>query len=141
MADENMIVRERQKLIRREMTRRGITVKSVQLDGGWETSSTVLSYFPASEDAEPATMSVAALYRLLDRRALPADLVSVLLPDGFAVVRIPDGIDHDELEAACRDYLRAKGEAHHPASPAGREIAPCEDAALTSRAAVLKAVA
>jgi hypothetical protein len=62
MADENIIVRDRQKLIRREMDRRGIAIKAVQLDGGWEAPSTVLSWFPADENKEPQTMSVAGLY-------------------------------------------------------------------------------
>jgi trans-aconitate methyltransferase len=141
MADENMIVRERQLLIRREMERRGISVKQVQLDGGWKHPSTVLSYFPASEKEEPATMSAAALYRLLDSNALPSDLLSLLLPDGFCIVRVPTELDHDAIEEACRDYLAAKGQAHREDSPERRNIASCERDTLNRKAARLRAVA
>lgn len=131
MHDENVIVRERQRLIRREMDRRGIMVKQVQLDGGWDTPSTVQSYFPA--DKEPATMSVAALYRLIRTRALPVDLLSFLLPDGHLIVKAPEGINHDEIAECFHDYLTTKERAHHPESEAGREIGPNEDAALTAK--------
>lgn len=139
MTDYDTIVRERQKLIRREMDRRGIAVKAVQLDGGWDNPSTVLSYFPADRHAQPAIMSVASLNRLFD--ALPLDLLSVLLPDGFTIVRVPENVDHDEISAAVQDYLRTKEEAHHPLSEAGREIGPNEDATLRGKVAHLRAVA
>lgn len=133
MHDENNIVRDRQRLIRREMDRRHISVKAVQLDGGWEHPSTVLSYFPADGDREPATMSLAAFYRLAERGALPLDLLNLLLPDGLALVRKPEGIDHDELADAFADYLHHKNAAHHPESPAGRDIADCERSTLDSK--------
>lgn len=134
MRDENAIVRERQLLIRREMDRRGISIKAVQYDGGWENSSTVLSYFPCPEGAkEPQTMSVASLYRLLVRKALPADLLSLLLPDGFVIVRAPEAINHDEIAEAMHDFLQAKERAHHPESEEGREIGPGEDNVLRGK--------
>jgi hypothetical protein len=117
------------------MDRRGISIKAVQLDGGWETASTVLSYFPAAPDAVPATMSVASLYRLLSTRALPADLLSLLLPEGHAIVRVPEGIDYDEISSACRDFIDAKEKAHHPDSEAGREIGPGESNVLRLKVA------
>lgn len=139
MRDTNDIMRERQRAIRREIDRRGIALKAIACDADM-SMSTLMSYFPGG-DQQPAIMSVTALFKIIAGNALPLDLVSMLLPSGALVVRAPEEIDHDELEGACREYLAAKGAAHHPASPAGREIAPCEDAALTSRAAVLKAVA
>jgi len=139
MIDENAIVRERQKLIRRQMNARGILLKQVQLDGGWETPSTVASYFPEDPNKEPATMSVAALYRLLVKKALPVELLSLLLPEGFLVVRVPEGIDHDAAAEAMEDYLATKNRAHHPESEAGREIGPGEDSALTAKLAVVRA--
>lgn len=138
MLDENNIVRERQRFIRRQMDARGILVKQVQFDGGWNTPSTVASYFPAG-DQEPATMSVAALYRLLMTKALPADLLSLLLPEGHAIVRVPEGIDYDEISSACRDFIDAKERAHHPESEAGREIGPNEDNVLRGKFARVKA--
>lgn len=133
MADATNIVRDRQKLVRREMNRRGISIKAVQLDGGWDSSSTVLSYFPEDTHAQPAVMSVAALYRLLDTGALPADLLSLMLPPGFQIVRAPEAIDHDDVEDMFRDYLAAKGKAHHPDSEAGREIGPGEQDKLDGK--------
>lgn len=133
MADENNIVRDRQRFIRREMDRRGISIKQVQLDGGWETSSTVLSYFPADRLKEPAVMSVAALYRLLQRKALPAALLSTLLPDNFAIVRLPEGVDFDELADEFTEFLRTKNEFHHPESEAGRDLGPTERARLSEK--------
>jgi trans-aconitate methyltransferase len=139
MSDDNDIVRDRQQLIRREMERRGMLLKQVQLDGGWETVSTVSSYFPANEETQPAVMSVGALHRLIRTKALPVDLLSLLLPNGFAIVQVPENIDHDALADAMRDYLRAKDHAHHPDSPAGRDIAPCEDLKLSTQVVQLRA--
>ena len=139
MSDETKIVRDRQKLIRREMDRRGIAIKAVQLDGGWETTSTVQSYFPADSEKEPAVMSVASLYRLIDRGALPVDLLSLLLPDGFQIVRADEGIDHDRLAEMAADYIAAKNAAHHPDSEAGRDIGPNENKKLTAKVVALRA--
>lgn len=136
LRDADKIVRERQKFIRREIDRRGIAIKAIQMDGGWDHSSTVLSYFPADEAKEPTMMSVAALFRLFD--ALPLDLLSTLLPDGHAIVRVPVGIDHDEIAPAFREYLRKKDDAHRPDSPAGREISECEDAELRASLALVR---
>ncbi len=133
MRDDNAIVRDRQCAIRREMDRRGILLKQVQLDGEWETVSTVASYFPACDDAKPAVMSAAALHRLIRTKALPLDLLSLMLPEGFQIVRAPEEIDHDEVERMCREYLEAKGTAHRQDSPGGREITDCERTALTGK--------
>lgn len=141
MRDESNIVRERQKLIRREIDRRGISIKAIQLDGGWSDSSTVLSYFPADEKAQPAVMSIASFYRLIERKALPLDLLSTLLPNGFTIVRVPENVDHDEISAAVQDYLKTKEDAHRPESEAGREIGPIEDETLRGKVAHLRAVA
>lgn len=130
MADENTIVRERQKAIRREIDRREIAIKAVQFDGGWECPSTVLSWFPADEHKQPQIMSVAGLFRLISRKALPIDLLSMMLPDGFRIVRVPEEVDHDEIASTIHEYLQTKERAHHPASPEGREISTGEDAEL-----------
>jgi trans-aconitate methyltransferase len=137
MRDENMIVRDRQHGIRREMDRRSIALKQVQYDGGWQTVSTIASYFPL-DNKEPATMSVAALHRLIRTNALPLDLLSLLLPEGFQIVRLPEDVDHDEYETMTRDYLAAKWRAHHPASPGGREITDEEKDGLNQKAARLQ---
>lgn len=139
MCDENTIVRERQLLIRREMDRRHISIKAVQYDGGWKTPSTVMSYFPNPEGShEPQTMSVASLYRLLKTKALPSDLLSLLLPDGFVIVRAPEQMNHDEIAEAMHDFLQAKERAHHPDSEAGREIGPNESETLRGKFTVIQ---
>lgn len=139
MPDANKIVRDRQLAIRREMDRRGIAIKAVQFDGGWDSPSTVLSYFPADAAKEPAIMSVASLYRLFD--ALPLDLLSMLLPDGFQIVRVPEEIDHEELCEHMHEWLREKAAAHRLDSECGPAIGPNEHKRLTAKAVALKAVA
>lgn len=140
MTDYDKIVRDRQKAVRRQMDARRIPIKAVQFDGGWTSPSTVLSYFPADGDKDPATMSIASLFRLIETGALPTDLLSLLLPSTHMIVEVPEGVDHDAMELWCREFLRLKGEAHHPESPDGREIADCEDRRLDRHVATLHAV-
>lgn len=140
MPDSNEIVRQRQSAIRRELDRRGIALKVVAFDSKI-SYSTLLSYFPLDAAAKPAMLPVSALYALAASRAIPDDLLTLLMPAGVLLVRAPEGIDHDEVEKAARDFLAAKGEAHHPDSEAGREIGPKEHARLTGKAVELVAVA
>lgn len=125
MHDENTIVRDALLEIRRELDCRGLPLKVCASKAG-VGYSTFLSWFP--KDGTPQIPSLAFLGGLA--RALPSDLLSLLVPDGFHIVPDPDGIDHDEFAAGCRAYLEAKDRAHHPESPAGREVATCEDVAL-----------
>lgn len=140
MQDANTIVRDRQLAIRREMDRRGIHLKQVANDSRIPYP-TIISYFPGEKDRQPATIPGSAIYALLEGKALPLDLMSLLLPAGMHFIHAPEEIDHDDLEAAARDYLAAKGAAHHPNSPAGREISACEDARLRAKAAHLTVIA
>ena len=128
------IIRDRQLAIRRELDRRSISLKVIAYDSDL-SYDTLRSYFPASGD--PATISGAAIFCLCGH--LPGDLLSLLLPDGFLVVRAPEGIDHDAAAEAMEDYLQAKNRAHHPESEAGREIGPGEDGVLTAKLAVVRA--
>lgn len=136
MSDRNEILKQRQCAMRREMDRRGIALKAVSFDSGIPYS-TLLSYFPQEGANDPAIMSVAAQYALADRDALPADILSLLLPANKLIVTVTDNIDHDEASKAMRDYIDTKEAAHHPASPAGRDIADCEDATLRGKFAVV----
>lgn len=86
-----------------------------------------------------SVMSIAALHEYA--KHIDTELLSMLLPDGLQIVRVPESVDHDELAAAMHDYLSAKTKAHCPSSPAGRELSECEQAALNGKAASLKAVA
>lgn len=140
MRDRNEIVRERQSAIRRELDRRGIALKVVAMDADISYSS-VTSYFPQPGGDRPAMIPMGVVYALAESRAIPDDLLSLLLPAGCMIVRAPEELDHDELETVCRDYLAAKGKAHHPESPSGREISQCEDTVLDLHAARLRAVA
>jgi hypothetical protein len=126
------IVRERQLAIRREMDRRGIALKQVEFDSGIPYA-TLLSYFPAEGSREPAVIPASAIYKLAEGKALPNDLLSLLLPQGLVIVQVPEGIDHDELADAFADYLHTKNAAHHPESPAGRDIADCERDTLNAK--------
>jgi hypothetical protein len=136
MRDENGIVRERQLVIRRELDRRAISLKAVAYDSGIPYS-TIVSYFPGEKDKVPNTISGAAIYSLCG--ALPADLLSLLLPDGFQIVRAPEAVDHDEIAEAVHEYLQTKERAHHPESEAGREIGPGEDNLLRGKFARVRA--
>ncbi|WP_375272072.1 hypothetical protein [Sphingomonas sp.] len=137
MRDANTIVRDRQLLIRRQMDDRGISLKAVSLDSKIPYA-TVVSYFPGERDRQPAVIPGAAIYTLLTTKALPVDLLSLLLPDGFQIVRADEGLDHDEIERQCRDFLATKGEAHRPDSPGGREISDCERVALDGKVVAMR---
>lgn len=137
MFDTTKIMRDRQRVIRREMDRRGISLKAVSFDSGI-SYSTIVSYFSNEKDKEPAAISAAAMFMLAAGNALPLDLLSMLLPDGLQMVRVPEGVDHDEFETIARDYLAAKGKAHHPDSPGGREITDCERAGLDCKVVQLR---
>lgn len=140
MRDNVAIIRTRQTAIRREIDRRDIALKAVSFDSDIPYE-TLLTYFPLEGSREPAQIPGGAIYALCTGKALPLDLLSLLLPEGFQIVRAPEGLDHDAVEDACRDFLATKGKAHHPDSPAGRELSACEQAALTAKVVSLKVAA
>jgi hypothetical protein len=126
-----MIVRQRQAAIRREIDRRGIALKAVEQDSGIPYP-TLLSYFPGGE-REPSVIPMSAVYALADGRALPTDMLSLLLPAGMALVEVPEDLDFDNLADRFTDFLHEKNAAHHPASPAGTDISDCEREKLSSK--------
>lgn len=130
MNDGSTIVKQRQLAIRREMNRRGILLKIVAQDSGIPYP-TLATYFPADPLADPAQIPGGAIYALAEGRALPADLLSELMPAGWALIQMPEGIDHDEFAAGCQSFLIEKAKAHLPESEAGREIGPTEDKTLS----------
>lgn len=138
MADSNDIVRDRQQAVRRELDRRQISLKVVALDSGIPYP-TIVSYFPSGDDTKPALMSAGAFRALC--KAIPLDLLSILLPDGFQIIRAPEGLDHDKVAQLAADYVAAKNAAHHPESEAGRDIGPGEEAILTAKVVELRAAA
>lgn len=140
MADGSSIVKQRQLTIRREMDRRGISLKAASLDSGIPYP-TLASYFPADPHADPAQIPGGAIYSLAAGKALPADLLSLLVPDGWAIIRAPEEIDHDELCDLAAEYVETKVAAHRANSPMGPEIAPCERDALDRKVIQLRASA
>lgn len=136
MSDSNTIVRERQLAIRRELDRRGIALKAVSFDSGIPYP-TLLSYFPVEGSREPAMMPVSALYCLFG--ALDTDLLNLLAPEGFAIVQVPAGIDHDEVAEAMVDYLAEKQRCHHPESECGPAIGPREETRLSGKVIAFRA--
>jgi hypothetical protein len=119
--------------IAQDPTRYGLTLKMIAADADLGLDS--VRNYAAGETVMPMT----ALDALVD--VLPDELLSLLLPAGHAIVSVPEGICHDEIEKAAREFLAAKGEAHHPESPGGRELADCEVVTLNRKVAKLRAVA
>jgi hypothetical protein len=122
-------VKQRQLAIRREMDRRGILLKIVAQDSGIPYP-TLASYFPADAHADPAQIPGGAIYALADTKALPADLLSDLMPNGWAIVRVPEGIDHDAIADWAEQYNARKLAAHRADSECAEQLGPNERAEL-----------
>ena len=116
------------------------SIKVLARKAGWEDQK-FARYFPANPDEKPTQLPVGALYTLLQRKVLPRDLMNLLLPDGEVLVHVPATLDLDELSARCAKFLRRKGEAHHPDSADGCDLADCEIAELVVLAEQVKAAA
>lgn len=136
MADVSEIVRQRQTGIRRELDRRGIALKVVALDSNIPYP-TLLTYFPMEGAAKPVMLPMSAVYSLAAGNAIPSDLLSLLVPDGFAIVRVPEALNHDEIAEAMVEYLAEKQKAHHPESECGPAIGPNESGKLTGLALIV----
>lgn len=136
--DNVAIIRARQLAIRREIDRRFIALKIVASDSGIPYD-TLLTYFPVEGSREPAQIPGGAIFALCAGNALPADLLSILLPDGWQIVRAPESIDHDALCDQVVDYLARKQAAHHPESEDGVAIGPNERAELDGKVVQIKA--
>lgn len=140
MCNASSIMRERQRAIRRELDRRGITLKAIAFDSGI-SYATLCSYFPGNErgyvEKQPAELPTGALYNLFGH--IPDDLLNLLMADGWAVVRVPAGVDYDDVSQACRDFIDTKDRAHHPESEAGRDIGPTEQQTLDNKVVRLRA--
>jgi hypothetical protein len=130
--DNVAIIRSRQTAIRREIDRRGMALKAIAFDSGIPYE-TLLTYFPAPGGREPAQIAGSAIYALCEGNALPLDLLSLMLPEGFQIVQAPEGLDHDRLCELAADYVAEKNRAHHPESEAGRDIGPGENKKLAAK--------
>lgn len=140
MRDNVTIIRARQTAIRKEIDRRGIALKAVSFDSGIGYD-TLLTYFPAPGSREPAQIPGGAIFALCDGEALPADILSLLVPTGWQIVRAPESLDHDALSEHLVDYLATKQAAHRPDSECGPAIGPTERATLDAKVVQIKAAA
>lgn len=131
-------VKRAQQTMFREAEKIGITHKVIHFDTGGDHGGLSLSAIGQYARGESA-MGLPSLVKLIG--VVPANLLSLLLPDGFQIVRVPEGIDHDKLAELASDYLTTKNAAHHPASEAGRDLGPGEQAALGAKAVCLKVAA
>lgn len=113
--------------------RYGLTLKMIEADSGIDYDS--LRNYAAGK----TTMPLTAVDCLID--VLPDELLTLLFSGGRVLVKAPENIDHDEIAPAMRDYLQAKDDAHRPDSPAGRDIAPCEDSVLRGKFAKVRVAA
>lgn len=84
-------------------------------------------------------MSLTALRRVAAVPDIPLELLSLLLPPGMVIVRVPAGVDYDDISEGCRSYLDCKERAHHPQSEAGRDIGPGEQSQLDAKVVSLRA--
>jgi hypothetical protein len=100
----------------------GLTRKAISLDAGIDYDS-VCNYAKGETQ-----MPVAVLFALIG--VVPDELLSLLLPEGRSIVRVPEGIDHDAIADWAEKYQRTKLAAHREDSPMGPQIAPCEDDTL-----------
>tara|TARA_B100001057_G_scaffold454218_1_gene499816 strand:- start:612 stop:1019 length:408 start_codon:yes stop_codon:yes gene_type:complete len=125
-----------QERIFRIAQRNGLTLKAISLDADIPYN-TLRNY--AGHNGATAEMPVSALGKLVG--VIPDELLSLLLPVDRAIVQVPQGIDHDDIEEAYREYLNAKAAAHHKDSPAGREISDCERVTLDTKVTALRGAA
>lgn len=105
------------------------SLKTIASELGWERN-VLDGYFPPSADTKPTKLPLSALWDILESGALPDDLAALLAPDGFAMARVPEGMNHDEFAEMCAAYLERKAQAHRADSPAGPALSECEVADL-----------
>lgn len=127
--DQTLDRQKRMFRIAQDPTRYGLSLKLIAMDSGLGYDS--VRHYAAGETQMP----LSALNALVG--VMPDELLSLLLPESRQIVSLPDGVDHDEFEKLCREFLAIKGSAHHPDSPAGRELSSCEVIALNRAAANL----
>lgn len=132
MRDETTVMRETLLAIRQELDARRIPHKVSAAKAGVGTT-TWLSWFPA--DGQPQIPSLAFLPCLA--KALPGDLLSLLVPDGFHIVPDPSGLDYDDFAASCIEIAGEHAKARHPNSECGVDIGPGERSTLDSKIAYL----
>jgi hypothetical protein len=86
----------------------------------------------------PAAMPISALTKLCG--VIAPELLSLLLPDGFALVKLAELNDPAALATGALEYVGLYSAARHPASEAGSDIGPREAAGLSGAATKLREV-
>ena len=99
-------------------SRYGLTLKAISMDSGIGYDS--LRNYAAGETVMPIT----ALDCLIG--VIPDELLSLLLPDGRSIVRLPDEIDHDAVCEWAERYVAKKVAAHRKDSECEELIGPGE---------------
>lgn len=130
MADKSGITERllvQQKAMFRLAAAKGFTQELIHNDTGLPTTS--LSEWANGK----AKLSLVALLAIAEIPDFPLELLSLIMPSNIALVRIPSGIDYDEVSSACREFIDAKDKAHHPESEAGRDLGPTEQADLNQK--------
>lgn len=119
MPSERTILLDRQKRVFRiacDPRRYGLTLQLIAAESGLGYDS--IRHYASGETMMPLSAFTALM------GVLPAELLSHLLPEGFAVVQVPDGFDHDAIGELAQGYLDTKMAAHRTDSPAGPAICP-----------------
>jgi hypothetical protein len=116
--------------------RDGFERKNIEADSGISLSTL------ASWATEIHEMPLSAFRKLIATRALPLEILSLLLPDGVALAPAGEGeMDHAALAGHAMGYVSDYTSARDPKSEAGEALGPGERAALDARGAVLKVAA
>ena len=125
-------LKRRQSAMFLEAANRGITHKEVHYATGLSLS--IIGQYARGETAMgmPAALKV--------RKVVGAELFTMLFDDGDYLVEAAKELNHDDLAAGCIEYASTHAKARHPNSPAGVEIAPCEEGDLNGKAATLRAI-
>lgn len=114
-------MRERQKAmfrIAQDPARFGLTLKVISMDSGLGYDS--LRNYASGDTIMPIT----ALDALVG--VIPNQLLSILLPDGFQIVRVSEEINHDEIAEWAEHYAATKLAAHRADSECQEQIGPSE---------------
>jgi transcriptional regulator with XRE-family HTH domain len=124
-----------QEMFRLAKAKYGFTQEAIHHASGIDRSS--VGQYARGETAMsgPAIMAVAAI------DDFPAELLSLLFQGTQRVVcdeKQTLGLDYDQVSHACRDFIAAKDDAHHPQSECGRDIGPRENATLGCKVIELK---
>lgn len=130
MAEDRSIVAAQMEVLRRATdTAHGGTSRKVLASALGVCESGLRNYIDGTN-----VMGLGVFARLV---AFDPDLASLLLPDGFAAVRLPAGMDHAQAAMAAADFLASYAGARHPASEAGEAIGPGEAAVLTTKVSAI----